>query len=236
MYDFLIGPMLALSLAICIAGVSWRIYQFFSMSQAISPGPSELSRSLLSAVENREQHEYIRIDSATDILAVWWLRFKRTLPGRSPVFSSITIVFHTVLLAIPLLTPGHNILMDEYLGFNFPALSESAVDRFTVIFIGLGLYFLMRRVFSPTVRSVTTWRDYLVIAVTLLPFITGWLAFHQIFHYKTLLYLHIICGETMLIAIPFTKLAHMPFFLLSRFLIRNELGFGRGTRKWVETL
>jgi hypothetical protein len=44
--------------------------------------------------------------------------------------------------------------------------------------------------------------------------------------------LHILSGEIMLIALPFTKLGHMLFFFLYRFLIGSEYSFVRGTRTW----
>jgi hypothetical protein len=43
---------------------------------------------------------------------------------------------------------------------------------------------------------------------------------------------HILAGELMLIVIPFTKLGHMLFFFLYRFLIGSEYSFGQGTRTW----
>jgi hypothetical protein len=44
--------------------------------------------------------------------------------------------------------------------------------------------------------------------------------------------LHILSGEAMLITLPFTKLGHMLFFFLYRFLIGNEYSFAKGARAW----
>jgi nitrate reductase gamma subunit len=44
--------------------------------------------------------------------------------------------------------------------------------------------------------------------------------------------IHILAGEVMLITVPFTKLGHMLFFFLYRFLIGNEYSFARGARAW----
>jgi nitrate reductase gamma subunit len=43
---------------------------------------------------------------------------------------------------------------------------------------------------------------------------------------------HILAGEVLLMTIPFTKLGHMLFFFLYRFLIGNEYSFARGERTW----
>jgi nitrate reductase gamma subunit len=42
---------------------------------------------------------------------------------------------------------------------------------------------------------------------------------------------HIICGEIMLIAIPFTKLSHMVMFFLSRGQLGMDYGIKRGGMK-----
>jgi nitrate reductase gamma subunit len=234
MYGFLIGPMLALSLTVCIAGVAYRVHQFFSISEARPAPEVNLPKDLARAAADREQDEYLRIDSAADILLKWKLRLKRTILGRAPFLSAVTIIFHSMLFLLPVVTVGHSILLDNYFGFSLPTLSEGTVDNLTFLFIIIILFFLLRRIFVARVRSVSTWRDYLALFATGAPFLTGYLAYHQHFDYRTVLYIHIIAGELMLIAIPFTKLVHMPFFILSRFMIRYELGFGKGSRKWVE--
>lgn len=234
MYDFLIGPMLALSLIIFIGGMAYRVRQFFSLTESVPIDPSALPKPLTDAVAQRETNEYLRIDSATDILLKWQLRLKRTLMGRSPLFVLTTTLFHTLLFLLPIVAVGHSVLLDDYFGFGLPTLSETTVDNLTLLFCGLFFFFVFRRIIVPKVRSVTTYRDWLALLITGAPFITGWMAFHQVFDYQILLYLHIIAGELMLIAIPFTKLVHMPFFVLSRFWIRNELSLANGSRKWVE--
>lgn len=234
MYDFLIGPMLAVTLAVFVGGLSWRIYQFFQLTGEMKIDPAALPKSIIAEVEKREKDEYLRINSVTDLLLKWKMKLRRTFLGRHPVFSAVTILFHFLLLFLPFVTVGHNVLLDDYFGFSFPTLSEAAVDTLTLVFILLFAFFFLRRIFSARVRAVSTYRDYIALFATGLPFITGYLAFHQTFSYETVLYIHIICGELMLMAIPFTKLAHMPFFVLARFMVRNELSFGTGTRKWVE--
>jgi hypothetical protein len=47
-----------------------------------------------------------------------------------------------------------------------------------------------------------------------------------------MIFLHILSGEIMLITLPFTRLGHMIFFFLYRFMIGSEYSFARGTRTW----
>ena len=58
------------------------------------------------------------------------------------------------------------------------------------------------------------------------------MCYRQWFDYHTVLIIHILAGELMLISITFTKLDHMIFFFLARFFIGSEFSFGRGTRTW----
>jgi len=112
-------------------------------------------------------------------------------------------------------------------------IPETFLDLLTFAVISILLFFLYRRVFVAKVRSVTTYRDFLAWSIAAAPFITGFLAYHQYFDYNFIVNLHIFCGELMLMAIPFTKLVHMPMMVLFRSFIRNEMSFGFGTRTWV---
>jgi hypothetical protein len=71
-----------------------------------------------------------------------------------------------------------------------------------------------------------------MLLITVAPFLSGYLAYHQWFDYKIMLIAHILAAEVMLVVIPFTKLGHMIFFFLYRFLIGGEYSFGQGTRTW----
>jgi len=234
MYDLLIGPMLGISLLVFIVGLAYRWRQYSALTREMRINTEALPKDMIRAVENRERDEYLRIDSANDVVLKYQLKLKRTILGKAPVFMAITVVFHVLLLLLPVFVVGHSILLDDYFGFGLPAFSETTTDNLTVLFLMLAGFFFFRRIFVAKVRSVTTYRDWIAWLAPTAPFLTGFLAYHQYFDYETVLYLHIICGELMLVAIPFTKLAHMPFFFFSRFLIRNELTIGSGSRKWAE--
>jgi nitrate reductase gamma subunit len=71
-----------------------------------------------------------------------------------------------------------------------------------------------------------------ILAITAAPFITGFLAYHQWIEYRTMLILHILSGETMLMAIPFTRLVHMFYFWFTRAYMGSEFGGVRHARDW----
>jgi nitrate reductase gamma subunit len=93
-------------------------------------------------------------------------------------------------------------------------------------------FFGARRIMLPEVRFVTRTMDWLVLAIVVLPFLTGILAYHQILNYDLMLILHIVSGEIMLAAIPFTRLSHMLFGFASRAYMGSEFGAVRHARDW----
>ncbi len=101
----------------------------------------------------------------------------------------------------------------------------------TVIFCSI--LFIARRIILPEVRFVTSASDYILIAIVAAPFITGFIAHHQLFfHYRLMVILHILFGEIMLMAIPFTRLSHMLFFWLTRGYMGTDFGAVRDAKDW----
>ncbi|PIE71304.1 MAG: hypothetical protein CSA22_03305 [Deltaproteobacteria bacterium] len=162
----------------------------------------------------------------------WGHRLSRSILGVSPATTLVTSVFHVCLFVTPLFLLGHNILLDNAFGIHLISFSEATSDILTRIYLLCGLYFLTRRLFLPRVRVITTVYDYAMLFLAMAPFLTGLLAYHQIFTYKPLIVLHILCGEIMLMAVPFTKFVHMMFFFIFRFFVVSEYSLGIGNRNW----
>jgi nitrate reductase gamma subunit len=93
------------------------------------------------------------------------------------------------------------------------------------------LFIVVRRMAVPQVRVLTTVYDILLMAIAVAPFVTGFIAYHQVGHYQFWLILHILCGEIMLVAIPWTKLSHFLLFFLSRAQLGMDFGIKRGGMK-----
>jgi nitrate reductase gamma subunit len=83
------------------------------------------------------------------------------------------------------------------------------------------------------VRFVTLSSDYILLGIAAAPFITGFMSYHQLFFdYKIMVILHILFGEIMLIAIPFTRLNHMLFFWFTRAYTGSDFGNVRHSRDY----
>jgi nitrate reductase gamma subunit len=159
--------------------------------------------------------------------------FQNSLLGRHPVMAIVSSLFHVCLFAAPILLLAHNELVYESWGVSFISLPDAVCDAMTVVLLACCLFFLLRRLLVPQVRALSSFNDYLLLFITAAPFLTGFFAYHQWFSYNTILVIHMLAGELMLIAVPFTKLGHMVFFFFVRLLMGSEFSFGRGARTWA---
>lgn len=221
MVDFVQGPMISIALVIFVLGSVFQLIQFFRLTRKKQWAHPPIS------VEIKPQKK-----TAGKILFSCLSSLNGTLWKTDPLLMAITSVFHLLLIITPLFLLGHNTLIQISCGWSLISLPESLSDGLTLIVLGCGVYFIGRRLFLARVRAITTLYDYVVLMIAVAPFLTGFLAYHQWFHYETVMMLHILTGFIMLISIPFTKLGHMLFFFLYRFFIVGEYSFLRGSRTW----
>jgi nitrate reductase gamma subunit len=219
MYDFIRGPLVSIAFALFILGLILQLVQFFKLTKKkewVYP-PLE--------VKSEKKSAWQWVDSCLASL-------NGTLWKTDPLITIVTSVFHVFLIAVPIFLLGHNILLDQSWGLSLWSLPEFITDLLTLVILVCVAFFLGRRLFLARVRAITTLYDYVILLIAAAPFLTGYFAYHQWFNYDTVMTLHILAGEVMLITIPFTKLGHMVFFFLYRFLIGNEYSFAKGARAW----
>ncbi|OPZ82013.1 MAG: hypothetical protein BWY77_00377 [bacterium ADurb.Bin431] len=223
-YELARGPLVWVSALIFVCGITVRALQFLFVT-------SRKERAFCPARPADEAPPAAMGDEKKINMIV---RFQNTLLGRNPVMAIVTVVFHSALFIAPLLALGHSLLIYESWGISLPRLPDRLIDVLTIILLACAFFFLMRRLVIPRVRSISGVQDYLVLFLTACPFLTGFFAYHQWFAYKTALTLHMLAGETMLIAIPFSKIGHLVFFFFVRGLMGGEYGFWRGNRTWSQ--
>ncbi len=223
MYDFIRGPMVWISFIIFASGLAFQIYKLFAITR------KKEARHIILENVTKEGPAKLKEYLKKTISAI---RLKRTVLGIQPYMTILTFLFHTSIILTPFFVLGHNILIFESWRFRFFSLSEFTTDIISVVFLACAAMFLIRRIFVPRVRAVSGIYDYLLLLVTSAPFITGFLAYHQLVDYKTILTIHILTGELMLIAVGLTKLGHMVFFFFVRLNIGTEYSFRGGSRSW----
>ena len=151
---------------------------------------------------------------------------------KQPVFTIITFVFHICVVLLPIFLLGHIVLWHESWKILWWSMPDLLADMMTIMVICSCVYFFVRRRMVPAVKEVTRLDDYILLIIILLPFLTGFLAYHQWGPYRPMLILHILSGEILLVTIPFTKMAHMVMFPFSRAYMGSEFGSVLEAREW----
>lgn len=202
--DFLLwvrGPGLAIATVIFVFGMTLKMFEIFmlgrkkNLAELRSSGIKEGFRTIIT----RSGH----VD---------------TYSTRHTKFTHIAgWVFHIgMFIAIFLLAP-HIELFKSVLGFGWPALPTAIVDLATVIALITLLAVLFHRITNPVLKYLSVGQDYVVWALTFLPLLTGYMAYHHLFFsYTWLLGFHILSVCILLIVFPFTKLTHAVTLFMSR--------------------
>lgn len=219
MYGFVTGPLAWLAFGIFFVGVVVRAVLY------VKGLDWQMDRVAYS------EHKALGMKGAVNSILSWLIPFGTRSWRFYPFFTVMVFVFHIGLLITPIFLEGHNILLKERFGFSLWSISQSTADVLTIGMMVAALFIILRRYTLPEVRILTTWYDYMVLAIAVAPFLTGFLAAHNIGNYQFWLITHILAGEIMLIAIPFTKLSHFILFFMSRAQLGMDYGIKRGGMK-----
>lgn len=194
------GPGLNIALVIFVLGTIWRLFEIYSLGRKKDIAPA---RQVAGA-------------------SGWHTIVRRSVPPpgmlkRSPVSYVGGYVFHIGLFIIVFLFAPHIQLVDSLLGISWPALPSQIVDAVAVVTLATMLVVLADRINKPVKRYLSTFEDYFTWALTFLPVLTGYLAVqHLLLPYTTMLAIHILSVELLLIVLPFTKLFHVFTLIPSR--------------------
>ena len=219
MYPFVTGPLLWLSFTIFVIGCIVRIIGY------IRGLDWQADRVAYTT------HFSYGIKGAIRSIAFWLFPFGTRSWRNNPVFTVVFFVFHIGLLVTPVFLLAHNIILKERWGFSLWTMPESVADVLAVGVIIAAVFLVLRRIALSEVRILTTIYDFVVLAITVAPFVTGFITHYIASDYKFWLIVHVICGEIMLIAIPFTKLSHFVLFFMSRAQLGMDYGIKRGGMK-----
>ena len=162
----------------------------------------------------------------------WVIPFASRKMRLHPLYTGLSFAFHACVLLTPLFLMGHAVLWQESWGIRWWSLPASLADGMTVLVILACAIFMIRRLVRPEVRNVTDWSDFALALVVMAPFLTGFVARMQWLPYRTMVILHIVSGALFLLVIPWTRLAHMLWFVFTRSFMGSEFGAVRHARDW----
>lgn len=215
-YEFVSGPLAWVAFVVFIAGSFYRLIDMIR----------------LVVKKERFIFSYMSWKYSFRSMLKWIIPFGSEGWKHNPSLTIVTFVFHICLLVVPIFLLSHIILWDESWNVSWWSLPDSLADVMCVVVIASCIFFLIRRITSPEVQYVTSYSDYVILAIVAAPFITGFLAYHQWFEYQLFVILHILSGEIMLMVIPFTRLSHMLYSPFTRAYMGSEFGGIRNARDW----
>ena len=215
MYEFARGPLVYIAFAILIGGSLYRLFW-----------------TIRTAKKDKVILPYMKWKFGLRSLAHWSVPYGAKNMRMRPVFTLLSFLFHICLILTPIFTLGHVALWRESWGVSLPSLSNGLSVLMSVIVLIGAVTFVLRRIANPAVRFVSSPGDFVLVLLVAAPFATGLMAHYQVFDYRTVVLVHMWTGALWLAMIPFTRIAHMLYYPLTRGYMGCEFGYVRNSRDW----
>jgi nitrate reductase gamma subunit len=199
------GPALKVAIAIFCLGVAWRIVGFglLRIRRDLNKPRAPIAKFLVGGL--------ITVGSRS------WPH--REFIGRTGAGEALGYSYHLGLFAVVLLFGPHIAFLASLFGITWPGLPSSLITVISVLTLTLFVAVLFRRVTNPVMRMLSNFDDYFSWSVTMLVLVTGLAATaHFGAPYQTLLALHILSVDLLLVWFPFGKLMHAFYIFPSRAL------------------
>ena len=212
-FSFVEGPLLWIAFFTFIVGSLLRAALYFSVSRKM----------------DKIVYQHFKWKYVFTTFGRWLLPLNKDV-AKNPIFTILGYIFHICLIMVPIWLSGHITLWEESrFEWSWTPLPDGLADWMTLIFVGIAIFFLIRRIFSADIRLISTFSDYLLLIVAALPFVSGYFVTHGTLDNVAFLgdnmqLIHMLTGELMLILIPFTKLSHFILFFFSRGATAVEFG------------
>lgn len=203
--DTVRGPLFSWAFIIMIVGLLWRLcgILLFKFQQRASEPKAEgaiaagLRTVLLRSVPPHELEKNITFQHITGYAwHVGWFVTFLFLGAHLPFFKSI-------------------------LGFVWPGLPNGVQLIIASLTAAILITLWVRRCMDPVLRLISNFDDHFSVALTILPLLTGIAAFAHWSpfgaRYETMLAIHLISIEALMVWIPFGKIFHMVTGLIIRF-------------------
>jgi nitrate reductase gamma subunit len=194
------GPGLQIASIIFVVGVVVRLFGIFTLGR--KPNLAEARGSAM----------------AGGLRTILTRSFPDSSTHKRSAFTHIAgYVFHIGFFVTVFLYAPHILVIDAVMGVSWPALPTPIVDATAVLTMITLVAVLLHRISDPVLRFLSRFQDYFVWFLTILPVVTGYIAFHRIgLPPPTLIAIHILSVELLMIVFPFTKLMHAFTLFMAR--------------------
>jgi nitrate reductase gamma subunit len=205
--EFARGPGMQWALVIFLVGVAWRLVGTFLIARR-----RDLSKPKGTA--------YAKAGARSMIM--------RSIPPheleKNIQFQHLTgYAWHLGFFATLLLFGPHVPFFQQFLGFGWPTLPNVIVLVIAGFTLAILIALVVRRFIHPVMRQISTLDDWIAVFLVIIPLVTGFLSYAHVgmagVRYETLLAVHILSIEALLVWFPFSKLMHLFFTFPSRYQI-----------------
>jgi nitrate reductase gamma subunit len=201
--SFARGPALKVAIAVFCLGLAWRIVAF-----ALLRIRGDLSRPRATIFKTMT-------GGVVAVASRSWPH--REFIGRTGAGEALGYSYHIGLFALVLLFGPHIAFLGSLVGVTWPGLPSGLVTIISVVTLTLFLAVLFRRVTNRVMRMLSNFDDYFSWFITMLVIVTGLAATAHIgAPYQTLLGIHILSFDLLLVWFPFGKLMHAFYIFPSR--------------------
>ncbi len=128
------------------------------------------------------------------------------------LFSLTSVLFHVVVIIVPLLLLGHIALWRRALGLHWPGIPNAWANLLTIVAVLTALALVVERASARVTRALSNFQDYAILLLIALPFASGFLMMHPAlnpFPFQATQLVHFLSADLLLVLIPITKLSHM---------------------------
>ncbi len=199
--DFARGAAMKWSIAVFLFGVLWRLVGVLLLRRAHdysqSRGPSLVAGALQTIITRSWPRKEFRASTAYGV--------------------AISYVFHIGLAIVVFGFVPHILLIRSLIGIGWDGLPSGVIYFCSVVTLIALVMAIIRRLTHPVLRLLSNFDDYFSWLVTAAPVLSGLLVVaHFGARYETLLAVHILSVEVLLIWFPFGKLMHSLLLPLAR--------------------
>ncbi|WP_300674026.1 hypothetical protein [Desulfoluna sp.] len=216
LYAFMTGIGFQLALMICFCGTVLKLLLFFKRV----------------ARKDRAFLTFFSFKYAGRSLLCHLVPFISRTSRIHPEMTTATAIFHGAVLSLPLFYSAHGVLLADSGLPRLPRFPEPLSDILALAALGALLFFLGRRLFLRTVRYISTPGDHLLLFSLIALFASGLWARFQMPGFPEATLIHLMAGNLLIASIPFTRLSHIFYVLLTRGYAGSEFGGVRMAKDW----
>ena len=207
--DFARGPALQWSMFVLVIGVLWRVIGALLLSDRkdlSKPRQASGVKDGVGAIATRSMPAHV---------------FEERIR-----FQHITgYAWHIAFLSPCWFFGPHILFFESILGFSWPNLPNGVVIFSGAVALAVLIALFIRRATNPVQKLISNADDYISLIVTMLPLVTGFLAYAHIgARYETLLAIHLLSISALFVWFPFGKLMHTAMTFPARYQAGTSFG------------